>query len=105
MVLVFAFLGALSGAATQIAYWVALGVGWFVSRGLGPVFGPAFAKAAGVPLIIGTVAVTFLIFIVVMVTARYALKFLIRRILAGKDPKNRTADRVLGFMLGATKVL
>lgn len=100
-----AFLGAFSGAAKQIAYWIALVVAWFAARGLGPLFGPLFAKQAGVPLLIGTVAASFTIFILVMVPFRYALKYLLRRILAGKDPENRTADRVLGFLLGAVKVL
>lgn len=100
----FAFIGAFSGAAKQIGHWVGLIVGWIASRSLGPLFGPMFAKNAGVPLLIGTVAMSFLIFILVMVAVRYAAKVLLRRILAGKDPQNRTADRVFGFILGGLKV-
>lgn len=101
---VFAFVGMLTGAAKQVAQWIGLAVGWIASRTLGPFAGPMFAKSAGVPLLIGTVAASFVIFILVMVATRYAAKVILRRILAGKDPQNRSADRFFGCILGGLKV-
>lgn len=105
LVLVFAALGAAQGAARQVAHWVALFLAVFCARVLGPLLGPRFADSTHTPQFVGTVAATFTVFILLMVAIRYALTTVLRRILAGRDPKNRTADRVLGFSLGALKVL
>lgn len=107
LVLLFAVVGALSGGAKQIANLVALAVAWFVSRKLATWVGPKMAAAlGGAPLLIGTVAGSLLLFIVVLVAVRYALTYLLRRLLGGKDPDKRgmDLDGALGFVLGGAKV-
>lgn len=105
LMLFFGIIGAVTGAARQIANVVGMGAAWFVSRRLGPLLGPKLAAAlGGVPLLMGVIAATGLVFLVVWVAVRYALGYLLQRLLAGKDPENRGADRFLGFFLGAAKV-
>jgi membrane protein required for colicin V production len=106
LVLFFAVVGAITGGAKQIANLVALAVAWFVSRKLGTYVGPRMAEAlGGVPLLMGTIAGTLLVFISVLVAVRYALTSLLRRLLGGRDPEKRGADNALGFVLGGTKVV
>ncbi|WNG38427.1 CvpA family protein [Archangium violaceum] len=106
LVLLFAVVGAISGGAKQIANLVALAVAWFVSRKLGTYVGPKMADAlGGVPLLIGTVAGSLLVFIVVLVAVRYALTALLQRLLWSKDPDRRTLDGFIGFVLGGAKVV
>jgi membrane protein required for colicin V production len=105
LVLLFAVVGAITGAAKQIAHLVALVVAWFASRTLGPVVAPRLSEAmGGVPLLIGTITGTILLFIAVLVAVRYALTVVLRRLLRGGDPDNRGVDGVLGFLLGGAKV-
>ncbi len=42
-------------------------------------------------------------FLVVYLLVRFVLTQILRRLLAGKDPKNRSADRTLGFLLEGAK--
>ncbi|XXF75739.1 CvpA family protein [Myxococcaceae bacterium GXIMD 01537] len=104
LVLFFGLIGAVSGAAKQIANIVGMGVAWFVSRRLGPLLGPKLAASLGGMQLLGLLAATSLLFLVVWVAVRYALGYLLQRLMAGKDPDNRGVDRLLGFVLGATKV-
>jgi len=105
LVLLFALVGAMTGAARQIAHMVALAVAWFVSRRLGPVLGPRMAEMlGGTPLIIGTLAASLLLFLVLLVAVRYVLTVLLRRLLGARDPDRRGVDGALGFMLGGLKV-
>lgn len=105
LVLFFGIIGAITGAAKQIANLVGMGVGYFVSRRLGPVLGPKLAAAmGGLPLLLGVIGATTLLFFVVWLAVRYALGFLLQRLMAGKDPENRGVDRFLGFILGGAKV-
>ncbi|HEX8440605.1 CvpA family protein [Archangium sp.] len=105
LVLLFAVVGAITGGARQIAGLVALAVAWFVSRKLGPLVGPRMADAlGGVPLLIGVVAGSMLLFIVVLVAVRYALTTLLRRLFRGKNPENRGVDGGIGFVFGGVKV-
>jgi membrane protein required for colicin V production len=104
LVLFFAVVGAFAGAAKQIAQLVALAAAYVCSRPLGTFLGPKAAEALHSPLIVGTVAATLGVFILVLVIVRYALTQLIRRLLAGRDPHDRSVDRGLGFFLGGLKV-
>lgn len=105
LVLLFAVVGALTGGAKQIANLVALAVAWFVSRKLGPLVGPKMAEAlGGVPLMVGVVAGSMLVFIGLLVVVRYALTTLLQRVFRGKDSQNRSLDSALGFLLGGVKV-
>jgi membrane protein required for colicin V production len=104
LVLVFAIWGAFQGAARQIAQTLA-GIGaWLVARPAGDFFGSSAAKLLHASLVVGTVFATFASFIAVFVLVRYVLTVVLRRILAGKDANNRTADRLFGFLIGGAKV-
>lgn len=104
LVLIFAIAGAISGGARQIAHWVGLAVAGFASRALGPHVGPKLAEALGAPLIVGTLAGTLLVFLVLWLSVRYALTVLLQRLLGAKNPERRDFDSALGFLLGGGKV-
>lgn len=105
LVLFFGIIGAISGAAKQIANVVGIAVAWFVARRLAPLAGPKLAAAlGGLPLLLGFLAASTLIFFVVWVAVRYALGFFLQRLMSGRDKENRSVDRFLGFFLGAAKV-
>ncbi|WP_224247939.1 CvpA family protein [Hyalangium gracile] len=104
LVLFFAIIGAFTGAAKQIAHMVGLALAYYVSRKLGTVVGPKLAGSLGASELVGVLVGTVLIFLVVLVSVRYALGALLQRVMTGKDPNNRGPDRVIGFVLGGAKV-
>ena len=104
LVLLFAILGAISGGARQIAHWVGLALAGFVSRALGPFVGPRMAQALGSPLLVGTVAGSILVFLVIWVSVRYALTAVLRRLFGARNPERRDVDSAIGFLLGGGKV-
>ena len=104
LVLLFAFWGAFQGAARQVAQVVAGIAAWLLARPAGDFLGAGAAKAIRGSLAVGTVFATFATFLLVFVLLRWLLTLALQRLLAGKDPKNRTADRVLGFLIGAVKI-
>ncbi len=104
LVLAFALWGAFQGAARQVAQLIA-GVGaWFAARPIGDFLGPMAASKMQVSLVVGTVLSTFVAFILVFLIVRGVLTVILRRILSGKEPGNRSADRFLGFVIGGAKV-
>ena len=106
LVLLFGLMGAITGGARQLAGLVALPVAWFVSRQLGPLLGPHMAQAlGGTPLLRGTVAASLVLFLVMLVTVRYALTVLLRRVMGASNPEQRGVDHAVGFVLGAAKVV
>ncbi|HEX8538262.1 MAG TPA: CvpA family protein [Cystobacter sp.] len=106
LVLLFAVAGAIAGGARQIAGMVAIAVAWFVSRKLGPYVGPRMAEAlGGAPLLFGTLAGSLLLFLVILVAVRYALTTLLRRMMGARNPEQRSADNVVGFVLGGLRVV
>lgn len=104
LVIFFAMIGAISGAAKQIAQMVGMGVAYFASKRLGPVLGPKLAGSFGDSQLAGVLVASVLVFVVVLFTVRYVLVSLLQRLMAGKDPNNRGPDRVIGFVLGGAKV-
>jgi membrane protein required for colicin V production len=104
LVLFFALWGALTGAARQIAQALAGLAAWFAARPAGDQFGAAAARQLNSSLVVGTVCVTFATFLLVFLLVRWLFTAALRRLLAGTDPKNRTADRAFGFFLGGTKI-
>lgn len=104
LVFFFAFWGALQGAARQVAQTIAGIAAWVVAGPAGNFFAAPAATAIHSSLATGTVFATFASFIVLFVFLRYLLTAILRRIIAGKDPENRSADRVIGFLLGAGKI-
>ena len=105
LVFIFALWGAFQGAARQIAQTIAAVGAWFAARPVGDFLGPVVAEKAQVSLVIGTVLATFVTFIGVFVGVRYLFTRILRRVLAGQDPENRTADRTFGFVIGGAKVM
>lgn len=103
LLLLFAVLGARSGAARQVAHLVALAAAYFAARRLGPLVAPRLAAALDSPLLIGNLAGTLLVFFVVLIAVRYVLTTLLRWLLGAKDEEERGVDRALGFVLGALK--
>lgn len=104
LVIFFALIGAISGAAKQIAQMVGMAVAYFASKRLGGVLGPKLAGSFGDSQLAGVLVASVLVFVVVLITVRYALVALLQRLMAGKDPNNRGPDRMIGFVLGGTKV-
>jgi membrane protein required for colicin V production len=104
LVIFFAMVGAISGAAKQIAQMVGLAVAYFASKRLGPVLGPKLAGSFGDSQLAGVLVASVLIFIVVLIVVRYALVALLQRLMSGRDPSNRGPDRLIGFVLGGAKV-
>jgi membrane protein required for colicin V production len=105
LLLFFGIAGAITGAAKQIANVAGMAVGGFVSRRLGPILGPKLAVAmGGVPMLLGVIAATGLVFLVVWLATRFALYYFLQRLMSGREQENRGVDRTLGFVLGAAKV-
>ena len=99
----FAIWGAFSGFARQVGQAIA-GIGAvIVAAPAGRFFAEPMAKGLQSSLTVGVVVATIVSFIVVFLFARLFITLFLRRLLAGKDPKNRSADRTLGFMLGLVK--
>jgi membrane protein required for colicin V production len=105
LVLLGGVFGARAGAAKQIASWGGLVLGAILARPGASLFGPTFAGALHTSAILGSVAAGFATFIVVAVAVRWVGASILRGLLAGRDPQERGADRALGFVLGAGKVL
>lgn len=99
----FAIWGAFSGFARQVAQAVAAVGAVLAAAPSGRFFAEPMSHALQSSLTVGVVIATIVSFLVVYLFVRFLLTQILRRILAGKDPKNRTADRTLGFFLAATK--
>ncbi len=99
----FALWGALSGFSKQVAQAVAGIGGVLAAAPAGRFFAEPMAKALQSSLTVGVVAATIVSFIVVYLAVRLVLTAILKRLLAGKDPQNRSADRVLGFGLAGLK--
>ena len=54
-------------------------------------------------LTVGVVVATILSFSAIYVLVRVVLRLVLKGLLAGKDPQNRSADRILGFCLAGLK--
>ena len=70
---------------------------------LGRFFAEPMSKALQSSLTVGVVVATIVSFLAIYLLGRLLLTMILRRLLAGKDPKNRGADRTLGLLLGFTK--
>ncbi|MCU0696412.1 MAG: CvpA family protein [Myxococcaceae bacterium] len=103
--LFFALWGFFSGAAKQVATLLAGFVAWMVAGPAGQAFGPLVTKKLATSAMVGTVLATLAAFALALLVVQVAATWLIRRILAGRDPSSRTLDRLLGFVLGGGKVL
>jgi membrane protein required for colicin V production len=106
LVAFFGFLGGFTGAARQIGQLVGLVVAYAAAGPLGKALGPQMAAwLGGVPLVAGTVAATFALFVVIWVALRYAVAEVARRAMSSDaDPEGREVNRNLGMLLAAAKV-
>ncbi len=104
LVLAFALWGAFQGFARQVAQTIAAIGAWFAARPIGEFFAPVLVSRMQLSLMIATVLATFVSFLIVFIVVRLILTLILRRVLAGKDPDNRSADRFLGFLMGGAKV-
>ncbi|MCA3011494.1 MAG: CvpA family protein [Myxococcaceae bacterium] len=101
----FALWGFFSGAAKQLATLLAGAVAWGSAGPAGQQLGPLLTRKLSTSALVGTVLATLAAFAVVLLVVQLATTWLLRRLLAGRDPSSRTLDRVLGFALGGGKVL
>lgn len=99
----FALWGAFSGFARQVAQAVAVVGAVLAAAPAGRFFAEPMARAIQSSLTVGVVVATIVAFIAVYLFVRLILTLMLRRLLAGKDPQNRSADRALGFCLGGAK--
>jgi len=95
--------GAFSGFAKQVAQAVAAVGAVIAAAPAGRFFAEPMAKALQSSLTVGVVVATIVAFVAVFLLVRLVLTLILRRVLAGKDPQNRSADRFLGFLLAGTK--
>jgi membrane protein required for colicin V production len=104
-ILLFAgILGAIAGAARQVANFAALFVAYGCARPLGTVLGPRIAPSIHQSKGVAIVAATLFCFLVVMIAVRYVVTRVLRKLLStGKEDDERGVDRALGFVLGAAK--
>lgn len=103
LIALFAVWGAFSGFAKQVAHALA-GFGAALSAApTGRFFAEPVAKSLQSSLTVGVVVATVLAFILIYLLALLILTAFLRRLIAGKDPENRSADRLLGFGLGGLK--
>lgn len=98
-----ALFGALSGFSKQVAQAIAGVAAIVAARPAGSFFGEAMAHGLKSSLTVGIVAATIVSFIVIYLVVRLVLTAMLKRLLAGKDPENRSADRALGLLLAITK--
>jgi membrane protein required for colicin V production len=105
LVLIFAALGALTGAARQISSLVASVIAYVAARPIGAAYGPRVSESMHVPLLFGTLATTVVGFVVVLVVSRSLLNVILRRILLGRQRERALFDGFLGFILGGARIV
>lgn len=101
----FALWGFFSGAAKQIAVYVAWIAALAAAGPGGQFFGPLVTAKLATSAFVGVVLASLASFVLVLVVVQLVVATAIRRVLAGRDPSSRTVDRLLGFLLGGGKVL
>src|SRR5277367_4458144 len=99
------FAGARRGAASQLAGWAALLLAVLAAKPGASLFGPTFAAWLHAAPGTASVAAGVAVFVVVLVAARLVLNAVLRGVLTLGNPERRGLDRLLGFVLGAAKVL
>lgn len=97
--------GARRGAASQLAGWAALVVAVLAAKPGAALLGPTFAAWLHAAPGTASVAAGLAVFVLVLVAARLVLNALLRGVLTFGNPEHRGLDRLLGFCLGASKVL
>jgi membrane protein required for colicin V production len=102
----FGLLGALSGASRQLAQLAALVVAAIFTKPIAVFLAPHVTTLLGGPAVLGVVAGYVVAFITLFSLVRWVVTSVLRRMLAaGEEREERGADRSLGFVVGALKVL
>ncbi len=99
----FALWGAFTGFARQVGRALAGVAAVFVAAPAGRFFGEPMAGWLKSSLTVGLVVATVASFVVVFLVLGFLATAVLRRVLAGKDPQSRGADRALGFALSGLK--
>lgn len=101
---VFALWGALTGFARQLAQVVGAFAAWWAAKPVAEVWAPLLARQASWAPTTAAVVAMVLTFIVIYLLVRWVVTRAVQRLLAGKDPQNRAADRALGFVASGAKI-
>ena len=104
LVLLSAIWGAFTGAARQIAQYVALVIGGIAAAPGGHFFAQPVAARMGTSLGLGVIIATVLTFIVVFVTVRLIVRVVVKRLITGQKEEGRGRDRALGFLLAGVRM-
>lgn len=103
LVALFGVWGALTGAARQLAQYVALGVGVAATPPLAKLVGPRLAPSLGGAQSAGVALASVLVFVLVFFATRLLVAALLRRLWGGDERAMQARDRGLGLALGAAR--
>jgi membrane protein required for colicin V production len=99
----FALWGAASGMARQLAHLASFVAAYLLTHPLAELLAPKAAKAFQLPRVVAMAATTLVCFILIVAAVRLVTMPLLRRLLSGKNPEDRSNDRILGFLFGGLK--
>ena len=99
----FAVFGAASGMARQLAHLGSFVAGYLLTHPVAELLAPGVAKAFQLPRVVAMAATTLVCFILIVAAVRLVMTPVLRRFLAGKNPEDRSNDRILGFLFGGLK--
>jgi len=97
-----AVVGALSGAAKQVASAIAMIAAYFCARPAGAFVAPFISRVAGLSRPLSGIVSIALGSVVIAVAGRFALTAVLRKLMEA-EPGDRGMDRTLGFVLGGAK--
>ncbi|HEX4621537.1 MAG TPA: CvpA family protein [Myxococcaceae bacterium] len=103
IIVALALWGALSGMAKQLAYLASFVAGYLLTHPLAELLAPRVAKWLQLPRVVAMAATTLVCFILIVAAVRVVTTPVLRRFIAGKNPEDRSNDRILGFLFGALK--
>lgn len=101
---VFALWGAFAGFARQLAQVVGAIAAWWAARPAAEFWAPWLDRQTGWGPKGAAVAATVVTFLAIYLLVRWVVTSAVQRVLAGKDPQNRSTDRLLGFVTGGAKI-
>ncbi len=103
-VLFFTLWGFFTGAARQIAQYVALLVAFLLAPHIGQFAGALVASRVGASLTVGQVLATGISFLILFFAVRMAVTALVRRFLGSDSARSGMSDRLLGAVLSGGRM-
>ncbi len=100
-ILLFAVLGAMTGALSQVVHLLGIAAAWAAARFLGFAVGPKVAVALKIPAILGVAISALALGAVAFILVHVFGRWLLRRLHGAEGPG--PADRAGGVLLGAVK--